>query len=334
LSAGVRYIRETKDSFLTQSYVMWALQELFPENQPVTADQKFTEWTPEITIAYYPTDNLTLFGGYRSAYKSGGFSESALVVAATVPSDITFDPETVDGFEVGLKGTFHDDQLRFNINLYSYTYEDLQVDFFDSITFQFITTNAGESEVEGVELEVDFAPNTVPGLILSGSLNYNDAHYKDYIAPCYSGQSISAGCDTTFGSGSGQDLSGQPLAMAPEWTGLIGAVYSSNIGDGLMWELAASLRYSDDFGADSFGLPLAEQDSYFNLDAALKIGAQNGSWELALIGRNLTDTFHISGALALPNSGSGTGAVNGIAADPVGLVDLPRTVQLQYTHRF
>ncbi|MDH3673738.1 MAG: TonB-dependent receptor, partial [Gammaproteobacteria bacterium] len=334
LAAGVRYIDETADSFLVQSYVQSALQGLFLENQPVTADQSFSEWTPEVTIAYYPRENLTFYGGFKSAYKSGGFAVSSLIVASSVPDDFTFEPETADGFEVGFKSILLDNQLRFNLNLYHYDYEDLQVDFFDSVTFQFITTNAGKAQVEGVEIDTQFAPIAVPGLFLSGYLNYNKARYTEYIAPCYTGQSISAGCNTNFGSGFGQDLSGAPLAVAPDWTAAVNGVYEKNFGSGLMWELGANIRYSDDFISSSFGAPLSLQDSYVNVDASFKIRSQDNRWEVALIARNLTDSFHISGETDLPNSGFGTGTTAGLPADPVGLVDLPRTVQLQYTHRF
>ncbi|MEJ8568590.1 TonB-dependent receptor [Elongatibacter sediminis] len=334
LAAGVRYIHETRDSFLVQSYIMPALQGLFLQDVPVYGDQSFTDWTPEVTVTYYPADNLTFFAGYKSAYKSGGFAVSSLIVAATVPSDVTFEPETGDGFEVGMKSMLFDDQLRFNMTLYRFEYEDLQVDFFDSVTFQFITTNAGAAKVEGVEFEADYAPNAVPGLLLSGYLNYNKGRYTDYIAPCYTGQSIAAGCNTNFGAGLGQDLSGEPLAMAPDWVASLNAAYEWGTESGHSWEVGGNLRYSDDFISSSFGAPLSRQDSYFNLDASLRFRHSGGHWEAAVIARNITDDFHISGETDLPNSGSGTGTNDAVPADPVGLVDLPRTVLFQVTYNF
>ncbi len=334
LAAGVRYISETRDSYLEQTYVMPALQGLFLQGVPVYGDQKFTDWTPEVTFSFYPADNLTFFGGYKSAYKSGGFAVSSLIVAATVPSDITFEPETGDGFEVGMKSMLADNQLRFNVTLYRFKYQDLQVDFFDSKTFQFITTNAGSAKVEGIEIEADYAPDAIPGLLLTGYLNHNKGRYTDYIAPCYTGQSIAAGCNTTFGAGFGQDLSGAPLAMAPDWVAALGATFQGQLDSGYMWEIGGNLRYSDDFISSSFGAPLSRQDSYYNLDATLRFGDADGRWEAAIIARNITNSFHISGETDLPNSGSGTGTNNAVPADPVGLVDLPRTILFQVTYNF
>src|SRR3546814_12327851 len=83
---------------------------------------------------------------YKTAYKSGGFSNSALYTVLGSGDDLVFEPERASGFEGGLKSTLFDRQLRANIALYSYKYKNFQIDFQNSQTFAFITTNAGRSE--------------------------------------------------------------------------------------------------------------------------------------------------------------------------------------------
>ena len=51
-----------------------------------------------------------------------------------------------------------DGRLRFAVDVYSYKYSDLQVDFFDAAKIQFITKNAGSSRAKGIETEVEWAP--------------------------------------------------------------------------------------------------------------------------------------------------------------------------------
>ena len=352
VAAGVRYTHETKDSFLRQVYVNAALQSLFVLYNPndpttnVTANQKFNNWSPEVTITYKPTSDITVYGAYKTAYKSGGFSNSAFVIAGAPASNVAFQPEKAHGFEGGIKTTLFDNQLRFNVDAYTYKYTNLQVDFFDSITFQFITTNAGSATTKGVEAEFEYAPRAVPGLNLHGSLNYNRARYKNYLAPCYGGQSIAAGCDTYFipaGSSftpvpgspfTGQDLSGHPTAIAPKWTASLGFNYEKSIGHGLRLGLSSDGRYSSSYLGSSFGEPLSRQKKYASLDATLRLATENDHWELAVIGRNLSNNFHISGVLDAPNSGSGTGTNVALPADMLGLADLPRTVRLQLTVRY
>ena len=340
LAAGVRYTHETKDSFLNQPYINAALQGLFLQfdptvpNSEVRANQEFNDWSPEVTLTYKPTDDITIYGAYKTAYKSGGFSNSAFVTALTIPSDIAFQPEKARGFEGGIKTTLLDDQLRFNIGVYSYKYKNLQVDYFNSITFQFITTNAGSATTRGAELELQFAPRSLPGFNARAGLNYNKARYENYIAPCYGGQTIQAGCSTVFQAGPGQDLSGFPTALAPKWTGNLGLDYDSDLGSNFVFGTSVNARYSSDYLASSFGHPLSLQNQYINLDATVRVGTADKRWEFALIGRNLTNHFHISGVLDQPSSGSGTGTPVGISADQVGLVDLPRTVRAQVTFRY
>ncbi|GAB4142303.1 MAG: TonB-dependent receptor [Sphingomonadales bacterium] len=334
LAGGARYTHETKKSFLVQSFVNAALQGLFPQDFLIEADQTFNDWSPEATLTYQPADNLTVYGAFKTAYKSGGFSNSALVTALTVPTDITFEPETAKGFELGLKTTLADNQLRLNVVAFTYKYKNLQVDFFDSVTFQFITTNAGAARAEGVELEAQYAPRGIPGLTMQGSLNYNDTRYLQFIAPCYGGQSIAAGCNTNFQGAVGQDLSGQSTAMAPEWTASIGANYETAVSDDFILGISADGRWSDNYLGSNFGHPLSFQKSYINLDATLRFGTADGQWELAVIGRNLTNSFRIGGVIDQPNSGSGTGTAVAVPADQVGYVDFPRTVRAQLTWRY
>ncbi|MFO1377930.1 MAG: TonB-dependent receptor [Steroidobacteraceae bacterium] len=334
LATGVRYTHETKDSFLVQTYVNLLFQGLFPQDRPIVADQTFNNWSPEATLTWKATEDLTLFGAYKTAYKSGGFSNSALIVATTIPEYVAFDPETSRGFEFGFKSTLLDNQLRVNASVFNYKYKNLQVDYFNSITFEFITTNAGAARTKGAELEIAYAPAAAAGLTLRGALNYNKAKYLEYIAPCYGGQSIAGGCDTVFGAGPGQDLSGKPTAMAPKWNGAIGFDWEAPVGGTLRLGLSADARYSGKYFASNFAAPLSVQPSYWNLDASLRIGSENDRWEVAVIGRNLTNKFYMGGVQDLPNSGVGTGTVNGTPADQLGLASLPRTVRLQLTWRY
>ena len=102
--------------------------------------------------------------------------------------DFTFDPETASGFEVGVKSTLLDNQLRLNATLYSYEFEDLQLDYFDSAAIVFLTINAGQATSEGFEVDMEYAPFSMPGLTLRGTLAYNKAEYDQFIAPCWDGQ--------------------------------------------------------------------------------------------------------------------------------------------------
>lgn len=344
-TGGVRYIHETKDSTFRQPYNNPALQGIFRDAADpdglgvVAADQSFNNWSPEVSISWTPVDDIMVYGAFKTGYKSGGFSNSGInsKLSNDPLGDLTFEPEKAIGFEGGVKTTLLDNQLRLNLALYSFKYKDLQIDFFNSPIFAFQTMTA-DARTKGVEIDFEYAPHAVEGLSLRGSINYNQARYTDFIAPCYAGQTPEAGCSLLFSAATGgytrQDLAGNRLAMAPSWTGTLGVSYDRTIGSNLEFGISVDGRYSDDYLASGFGNPASRQNSYVNLDASLRLGTTDGKWELALLGKNLTNRFYVTGVVDGPSTGSGTGTPAGVRADQLGFGVLPRTVQLQLTWRY
>ncbi|KUR73767.1 ligand-gated channel [Novosphingobium fuchskuhlense] len=341
-TAGVRYTHETKKSFFTQPYVNPALTGIFrPQsaaaNGVLTGDQKFNDWSPDVTLSWKPTTDVMVYGAYKTAYKSGGFSNSAInssLVTNNPSADLAFNPEKGRGFEAGIKTTLFDRQLRANLTLYSYKYTDLQIDFFNAQVFAYVTYNAGAARSKGAELELEYAPRSVPGLTLRGTLNYNRARYIDFIAPCWSGQSIAAGCSLKVNGIERQDLSGTPTSSAPEWTATAGVSYETEIGKDLKIGGNIDTRTTSSYLGSSFGDPYTRQDGYAVLDAGLRIGAQNDRWQLAVIGKNLTNKFYFIGAGTAPLTGAGTGTNNATLGDIIGYGSMPRTVRLQVTVKY
>lgn len=336
LSFGARYTREEKDSAFVQPYVNPFLTGLFRENQVAAADQKFTEWAPEATINWFATGDIMLYAAYKTGYKSGGFSNSGLYSTLGSVSDFTFEPETAKGFEAGIKSTILDNSLRLNATVYSYEYEDLQVDFFNSPVFAFTTLNAGSAETRGIEIDAEYVPAVMPDLTLRAALNYNDAEYEDFIAPCWSGQTIAEGCSTIVPgtvATPGQDISGAPTAMAPEWTGTLGIDYSSTM-NGFLVGFSTNAQFIDDYNPSAFNNPWADRDGYTKVDASLYLGDESDKWRASLIGKNLTDEHIVTGVVDGPSTGFGTATNAGIPADQVGFTAMPRTIALEITGRF
>lgn len=338
-TAGVRYTYETKDSYFIQPYVNPGLTGLFVPNALVAADQTFTNWSPEATIAYKVTPDINVYAAYKTAYKSGGLSNSGIYsgLSSTPEEDFLFDPEKAKGFELGFKSTLFDRQLRFNVTAYRFKFSNLQVDFFNAPTFAYLTINAGAAISKGVETEFEFAPNAVEGLTLRGTLNYNSSKYRNFLGPCFAGQTIAQGCPSPTGPGGFplQDLSGKSTSVAPKWTATLGGYYETDLGTDTTLGVGADARYSGSYLASAFGNELSRVDKYMTLDAFAKVGFQDNRFEVALLGKNLTNRQYFLGAHADgPLTGSGTGTANGISADQIGFGTIPRTVQLQVTFNY
>jgi outer membrane receptor protein involved in Fe transport len=336
LTAGARYTHETKDSQFVQPYVIAAYQPVFRQGRPITANQSFNDLSPEATLTWKPSDRWTAFVSYKQGFKSGGFSGSALdsAIGNTTVKDLAFNPESVEGFEGGVRGSALDGRLRFSVDAYSYKYSDLQVDFFDAAKIQFITKNAGSSRSKGIETEVEWAPPEVAGLVLRGTLAYNKARYLSFAdAPCWGGQTPAQGC-TIINNRPTQDLGGSPTALAPKWTAALEGNYEHAVGAGLVFGASANLRYSSSYIASPFGNPNSKQDSYATLDAAIRLKTADNRWEVALLGKNLTDEYVVYNLGDAPSSGSGTGTPAGVRSDLVASPNLPRTIAVQLTFKY
>jgi iron complex outermembrane receptor protein len=371
LTAGARYTHELKDSYFRQPYVWPAVYFLFVQYDPanpatsVNAKQTFDNVSPEVTLTWKPTSDITLYGAYKTGYKSGGFSNSAILSTGTLPGDLKFKPETAEGFEAGVKSTLFDRQLRINADVFDFLYSNLQVDFFNTPTFNYVTLNAASARTYGVEATVDFAPRTIPGLLLHFDGAYNNSHYGKFQAPCSpAGLTYEQGCTALrvvnggtgaysfspdCGGGGAQancnfmNVDGRPTALSPKFTAVIGGDYSHNLTADLKLGLAVDARLSSGYVANPFpshvALQVDHQNAYGVLDAVLSLASESQHWKVSVIGRNLTNTFIALGTAGLPLSGGTTGcktAVCGaqIISDQAAVVANPRTVAIQVTYRY
>ncbi|MDB5726481.1 MAG: ligand-gated channel [Novosphingobium sp.] len=335
LTAGGRYIHETKNSYFVHPYADPRLATRYRVGEYVYSDQTFNNFSPEATLTWRPTDDLTIYGAYKSAYKSGGFSNSGSYTFLGSQNDLSFQPETVHGGEIGFKSTLFDRQLRFNVAAYHYVYKNYQIDFINSITFNFITTNAGSVKQDGIEAEFQFAPRAVRGLQLRGSVNYNNSRYGEFIAPCYTGQTPALGCTLFAYSGArAQDDAGRQLNTAPKWVASLGATYQMDVAANWRLELGVDGRYSGSYLASSYLNPLSYQGQYANVDATLRLTRNDSRLQFALIGKNLTNVFVVTGAQDAPSTGSGTGTAAGIPGDQRSFFAPPRTVAAQITFHY
>ncbi|MDE2404890.1 MAG: TonB-dependent receptor [Sphingomonadales bacterium] len=339
LDAGVRYTHETKDSQFVQPYVSAAFAAIWPMNVVYSAHQSFNNWSPDVNLTWKPTRDVMFYAAYKTGYKSGGFSNGGIASLLGDPSrDLVFNPETVHGFEGGVKSTLLDNQLRLNFDVYTYKYKSLQIDFFDSARIAFQTLTA-DATTKGAELDFEFAPHAVHGLNLHGSLNYNDAKYANFpAAPCYAGQTIAEGCNAQFSAIAGgftrQNLNGVTLGMAPHWTGTLGATYEAPVGGNLKAGFSGDVRFSSSYLVSGFGEPFSRNSSYAVLDLGFRIGAEDDNWQFAVTGKNLTNRQYINGGVDGPLTGGGTGTAGGTHADLMGFGAMPRTIQFSVSKRF
>ncbi len=343
LTTGLRYIEETKDSFFIQPYVHPFVTGLFIPFNPtnprtrVAFDQKFKNAIPEATLRWTPTDDWTFYAAYKEGFKSGGFSNSAILSNLSPPGgfDFVFDPEHNKGGEIGAKAALFDNAAVASFEMFYYKFRDLQVDFFNSQQFAFVTENAGGSETYGAELQIDWA-TPVEGLTLGGSLGYLESKFTNFESFCFVGQRPDQGCTLLPGQNEAnvrQNLKGNTRPGAPKWSGHVVAMYERPLTDALVLGVTGNLQYKSKTILSSTD-PNASYKSYVTYDANVRIGSADGKWQVAFIGKNLADKLAIRGSGNVPGTGGNTGTAQGFRGDLSGGAIRGRQLELEFLWRY
>ena len=318
LSTGVRYSDEEKEFKAGTGFL-----------SDVTVD--WDDVSPQVTLSWTVNDEWMLFASYREGFKSGGFDGSYQAAPST---PVPYEPETVEGFEIGAKGSLFDNTLQLNAAIFSYDYDEMQLSSFNSETITLATLNAAEAELEGAE--VDFVWITpVDGLQARGAITFLDAEFVDYVAPCVGGQSIAAGCNLNFANGAfnSQDLSGAPLNFAADLVATLGFTYEQAL-DSFLLGLSLDATYSDEYVTSAILVPESGQDSYTRVNAAVRLSGNDETWSVSLVGRNLTDEQTATSGSTSPFTGSGTGTAAAIPADSISYVAPGRTIGVEFAYNF
>jgi iron complex outermembrane receptor protein len=278
---------------------------------------KFTDFNPRASVSFKPTEDHMIYASYAQGFKGGGFDPrgDARIAPDTDRSGVRsyqeiydfflFDPETVDSYELGWKGSlagvnmaltgFYGDYK--NVQIPGSVGVDANNDgIFES--FAGVTTNAAKATFKGVEAEANarFARGFAGDrsmLTFSGTLGYIDGQYKKYIVNNVDVSNI------------------RRIQNTPKWTtsATLGARVAAAGG---LVNASTTLSYRS--MTHQFETPSAflDQKGYALLDASLVWNSDNDRWSLGLHGKNLTNKRYItSGYQFLSASADGTILRNG-----------------------
>ena len=337
LAGGARWSYESRDSYQASLPAHLAFAAAFPGDLRLDDRYRESDVSPQVTLRYKPSRDLTFYAAYKEGFKSGGFNISQTLTPAATVAAGQFGAERARGGEVGARAILLGGALSLNATAYYYDYLDLQVQNFDPVTIGQVVANAGTLRVKGVEGDFNWR---LGSFSLRGAAAYNNASYKDYIGQCYGGQTISAGCNLLAGpSGAftSQNYDGRTPPKAPRFAGRFGASYEAPLTDsGWTLQLSSDVSYTSKYNFTDTLRPDAVQKAYAKLDAALRINGPGDRWTIGLIGRNLTNKLVVTAANDIPFAGgTGTGTAGpGVLADMSAFVDNHREIYLEVGFKF
>lgn len=285
LTAGARFTDERK-SYIPTASVTRSVTGIPPAGLVIVPPQKneldFSKPTYRAALEVTPTRDLLLYLSWSTGFKSGGFVQRVQVPRPLLP---TFEPETVEVFEVGAKAVVLDGRCRFAAAAFTSEYEDLQIRVIEPSTLSPVTSNAGDAQIRGGEFEIEAAPH--PRVRLAAGLGYLHSRYQR-VAPNV--RDISLHSRLTDTPERSENLS---LTASLPW-----------LSDSLSGRIDWSHR-SAQFN-DAENTPELKQKGFNLLNASATVRCtkcQHGAWSATLGIRNLTDERYLISGYSLAVQG-------------------------------
>ena len=167
----------------------------------------------------------------------------------------------------------------------------------DIFGFLTILKNVPESEVEGAELELMWRP--VDELDLRASATYLNTTVEEF----ENGFNV-----LTFEED--LDFAGAELPNAAQWSWNALASYEWSLTDDLFMRATVDAMHTDQYFSYLSNNPGELVEDYTIYNARLSLGSQDGIWDVALWGKNLTDEYYYT-SITLGNDTTGRYAGRG-----------------------
>ena len=359
LTFGGRYSRETKDADRLQQHISSAGSPFMGATLPVgiatdpynllygifaiepyeqiTGSIDDDSFSPVLTLEWDVSEDTMAYATWTKGHKSGGFDARSNghpdpavmnavnpLTSAAISGSWEFDREEATSIELGSKMSLADGAAELSLAFYITEYSDLQVSQFDG-TLGFNVTNAGEATVQGLEADGRWAVSDQ--VTLTGSAAYLDFNYDKFPnSQCYFGQ-----VPNSPGFPGLCDVAGERKEYTPEFQANIGAAWSDTVADNLVMDASLDLSYVGDYIYSPNLDPRTEQEAYSLVNGRIALSSSEGDWQVALIGRNLTDETVINFGGNTPLGGVLTG---GAGNSYYAFVNRPRNFALQVNYMF
>jgi iron complex outermembrane receptor protein len=311
-TAGARYTDDQKSRVGSTNFQQGAVFNPATDFALLNAASMGTHQTTwRLGADYDLAPSTLLYASVATGYKAGGFNDGCLAgsaqlglscpAALAVPADtLLYQPETVRSYEAGIKTRFWQNRASLNLSAFHYDYRNLQLSGVAIVSGapRFVTTNAGEASVKGLEAEGQIA--VTPQDRISYALALLDAHYVRY-----SPDSV-------------HDWAGNKLDRSPPHTFTLGYEHSFRMAAGELTAGLRSRRSASSIIAVPAQLLQYRIPAYTESDATLHYRPHSGPWSVLARVKNIENK------------------VRPIAIDSFGMAvpSDPRTVDIRLDYRF
>ncbi|QMW23651.1 TonB-dependent receptor [Sandaracinobacteroides saxicola] len=312
LSAGLRWTKDDKVGTVFRRNYTGIRSPLFGNAAAIpglvrtdyTNDRSDEKATPRVSLSWTPEPDLNVYASWGRGFKSGGFDMrgDAVFTPGTVNG---YKPETIDSYELGVKGAFIDRTLFLNLAGFYSKYKDQQVTIQvpGAAGIASIVDNAGKANIHGFEAEARVvASKNLSANFVFGYTRAKYTEFKTFIA----GGSVPV------------DVADQRVFQnTPKYVFNASLTWSQDVAGGTV-AFTPALSYRSALSVFEIPNALLDQPGYALVDASINWTSGDGRLRLGVHGRNLTDERYRVGGYNFP------GALFGNSI--IGYYGPPRTV--------
>ena len=304
LVSGIRYSEDTFTTNVSNFYnvdVFEAAGEVDKVTGKIVGEYDLSDQT----MAYWSISQGFKPGGSNLTY---GYTEAEDIIAErpVAPAMVfqTYQSETIEAFEVGIKTVLLDGKARANIAVFTYDYDNLQFQATDPDPYRGGVANIPQSEMNGIEVEFT--------ALLSDSLtmDMNLAFLDSEVTSSYEVLDNVDVYQYFFGEedlryGLREDVQGNKLAKSPEFTADINLTYETTLASGNEFSSIVQFIRRGDFEQRVSNNSLVDSiDAYnlFNVTASIDFVSSNTGIDFMLlniadkdgINSSMTDVFGVA----------------------------------------
>jgi iron complex outermembrane receptor protein len=290
LIGGVRYTREEKDYTYSRTNPDGTPTAMFASYNDTTGHYEGAHWDYRADLDYHWTKDLMTYVQYSTGFKGGGVNPRPFFGPGPDCPDPKkqcqvqpFGPETLDAIEVGLKSTLFDERMRLNVSAFFNKYKDLQLTILNCPQYSppglgsvcGVPSNAGDANIEGLEVETEVHP--INNLLVDGSLSYLDFRYTR-IDPNAGGPSLP-----------GSVQFGMVPPYVSKWKGSLGIQYEVPLANAGSITPRVDANYRSQQYASATNGPTTLIDGYTLANARLTWRSPGRDLQVALAVTNFTN---------------------------------------------
>lgn len=277
-----------------------------PYREPFTQ----SEFSPQVTLRFRPTDNMSIYARYAESTKIGGFDTGQSSIPRSL-EELTFSTENAEQIELGIKGTLADGRFSYDADIFELEFPNLQVSVLSPDPEQTSASGNAGQRVRGFEFSTRFAATEYLRLGFAGALLDGEmtrfpgagctdaeigAGINNAAAPCQffdedtGDQVVPVDADEAFDLIAIINRTGLPAPRTPDWKFILTADFIMPFGSDYEFNASAKSFFSDGYIVDVEGFDeTVTYDTHEDLNILVGIRNVEKGWSVSAFARNLLE---------------------------------------------